>query len=183
MDQTDLMDNGAPPEESGNRTFVIVAAVLGGIVLLTLACLAIYVLVIMPGQREQAAQAQATVAAQNTVVAQGLTQTAVASLPTSTRPPSPTPTHTPTASPTPLIALPTSTPLVGGGLDPATATFQAQLTQVAANLLTVVPTSTALPATGFADEVGAPGLLLIGFVLIAVILLARRLRRAGAAAG
>ncbi len=39
-----------PPEESSNRTFLIAAGILGGIVLLSIACLAGYVLIILPSQ-------------------------------------------------------------------------------------------------------------------------------------
>jgi LPXTG-motif cell wall-anchored protein len=50
--------------------------------------------------------------------------------------------------------------------------------------LTIIPTSTALllgtqvPQTGFADEVGLPGLLGLTVVLVAIIFLARRMRQA-----
>jgi LPXTG-motif cell wall-anchored protein len=37
-------------------------------------------------------------------------------------------------------------------------------------------TSTALPSTGFVDEVGLPALFGLGLALIAVVILARRLR-------
>ena len=60
-----------------------------------------------------------------------------------------------------------------------TQTVAALYTQAALAELTVYPTSTALgdvPATGFADEVGLPGLFIIGFVLVVIILLSRRLR-------
>jgi hypothetical protein len=60
--------------------------------------------------------------------------------------------------------------------DPATATVAAALTQAAQAQLTVVATSTALPGTGFADEYGAPGLVVMAVALVAVIFLARRLR-------
>lgn len=40
------------------------------------------------------------------------------------------------------------------------------------------PTATALPTTGFADEVGLPGLLAMAAVLLIVIFLARRMRLA-----
>jgi hypothetical protein len=40
----------------------------------------------------------------------------------------------------------------------------------------VIATSTALPNTGFADDIGAPGLLLMAVGLVAVIFLVRRLR-------
>jgi hypothetical protein len=145
----------------------VAAGILGGIVLLSIACLAGYALLILPSQRagqEQAATAQAV---QNQQVAQALTATAAAlSFPTATA--TPLPTQTPViAQPT---AASTSTP------DPATATVAAALTQAAQAQLTHLPTSTALPATGIADEYGAPGLVIAGMALIAVIFLARRLR-------
>ena len=170
MNADDLSNFDAPPpEESSNRTFLVAAGILGGIVLLSIACLAGYALLILPSQRagqEQAATAQAV---QNQQVAQALTATAAAlSFPTATA--TPLPTHTPViAQPT---AANTSTP------DPATATVAAALTQAAQAQLTHMPTSTALPATGIADEYGAPGLVIAGMALIAVIFLARRLRAA-----
>jgi hypothetical protein len=38
---------------------------------------------------------------------------------------------------------------------------------------TVFPTSTLLPTSGFADDVGLPGLLGVGILLVVVIFLAR----------
>jgi len=160
----------APPEEASNRTFLIAAGILGGIVLLSIACLAGYVLLVLPGQRtaqQQVLNAQAT---QNAQVAQALTATAQAiSLPTATVTPSPTPVI--------AQATPTDTP-IPPTTDPATATVAAALTQAALAQLTHFPTSTALPGTGFADEYGAPGLVVLGVTLIVVMVLARRLRAA-----
>jgi LPXTG-motif cell wall-anchored protein len=42
----------------------------------------------------------------------------------------------------------------------------------------VIATSTALPDTGFADQVGAPMLAIIAIALVVVILVARRMRTA-----
>jgi len=50
------------------------------------------------------------------------------------------------------------------------------LTQAAVAQLTVVPTSSALPGTGIADQFGFPGLVVLTVALLVVILLARRLR-------
>ncbi len=50
--------------------------------------------------------------------------------------------------------------------------------QGGAGLATATPTATALPKTGFAEDVGIPGLLGITVVLIGVILVVRRLRTA-----
>ena len=43
---------------------------------------------------------------------------------------------------------------------------------------TIVPTSSALPGTGIADEFGFPGLVVLALALVVIILLARRLRAA-----
>jgi hypothetical protein len=58
----------------------------------------------------------------------------------------------------------------------ATATVGAAFTQIAVSTQTIIPTSTALPRTGIAEDLGAPGLLLIAIALIIVIFLVRRLR-------
>ena len=162
-----------PPEESSNRTFLIAAGILGGIVLLSLACLAgYYVFFVLPGQSggQNTANARAT---QNAQVAIALSATAQAvSFPTATA------TLPPTQTPVIAQASPTNTPISASSPDPATATVAAALTQAAQAQLTVVPTSTALPGTGFADEYGAPGLVVLGVTLIGVIFLARRLRAA-----
>jgi hypothetical protein len=161
-----------PPEESSNRTFLVVAGILGGIVLLSIACLAGYALLILPSQRAGQQQAATAQAVQNQQVAQALTATAQAlSFPTATVTPPPTNT--------PVIAQPTAIPNTSTP-DPATATVAAALTQAALAQLTHLPTSTALPGTGIADQYGAPGLVLVGMALVAVIFLARRLRAAPA---
>ena len=160
-----------PPEESSNRTFMVAAGILGGIVLLSIAALAGYALLILPSQRGAQQQAATAQAVQNAQVAQALTATAQAvNFPTATLPPAP--------SQTPVIAQATATlpPPSTVTPDPATATVGAALTQAALAQLTVVATSTALPGTGLADQYGAPGLVIAGMVLIAVIFLARRLR-------
>jgi LPXTG-motif cell wall-anchored protein len=60
----------------------------------------------------------------------------------------------------------------------STATVAALLTQAAAGKFTPTPTSSALPTTGFAEDVGVPGLFGIALVMILLIFLARRLRTA-----
>jgi len=66
------------PEEGGgdNRTFLITVAVLGGVVLLALLCLAVYAGFILPSQRRAATANQADQLAQNTALAEAATQTA-----------------------------------------------------------------------------------------------------------
>jgi len=171
------MEDTAPPEESGNRTFIIVAGILGAITVLALVCIAAYAFVILPNQRAQQQERDAQANAQNTQVALAITQTyaAKAIKPSSTVTPV-SPTSVPTSSPTPVVAVPTNTSDALG--DPRTATVSALLTQAAIVTRTVIPTSTALPATGFVEDVGVPGMLGMAALLIAVIFLARRLRTA-----
>jgi hypothetical protein len=165
------------PRRAGNR-FMVTIATLGGIILLALVAIAVYALVILP--RQQVAPPQ--------VSADQQTGTALALAIQATDTPTSTASSTPTRTNTPR---PTNTPLITDTPDPATQTVNALLTQAALAQTQAVtptgptstpgtPTSTpsALPSSGFADEVGAPGLLAAAAVLIAVVILARRLRNA-----
>ncbi len=88
---------------------------------------------------------------------------------------------------------PTSTPVIAQASatlsptpNPATATVGAAFTQIAqvatvstvstVTTGTVIATATALPNTGFADDVGLPGMFALAFALVIVIFLVRRLR-------
>jgi hypothetical protein len=184
MDNISL-DETPPPEESSNRPFLIVAGILGAFTLIALACIAAYAFYFVPQQRAQQSTQIAQVNVQNTQVAESIIQTSIAEAFTST----PTITATPppaTAMPTntPVVVIPTGTPVVSVGQaatqDPRTATVAALLTQAAGVVQTSGPTatSTGLPTTGFADEVGIPGLLGMAVLLIVVIIFARRLRTA-----
>jgi len=172
--------NAAPPpaEESNNRTFLIVAGGLAGLVFLSIACMAAYALLILPKQKAQNAQVQATLDVQQTEMVQGLTGTAVVLQVTDTPPVTAAATDTPTPSQTPVVYSQTETPTEF--VAPAAATYAALQTEAARAALT--PTSTfvvtALPVGGFADEVGLPGLFIMAIALMIVILLARRLRAA-----
>ncbi|MGD8759295.1 MAG: hypothetical protein PVJ07_03475 [Anaerolineales bacterium] len=139
------------PEEAPNRTFAIAAAVIGGLLVVSLACLALYTLVISPRQR-----------AERDRIA---TETALAGVPsatveiqqvepTATDTPAPTSTNTPTSTSTP-----TNTP------EPPSEP-------------TSTPTATpvALPDTGVIDDIGVPVLVLMAGALIAVVFMARYLR-------
>jgi LPXTG-motif cell wall-anchored protein len=57
-------------------------------------------------------------------------------------------------------------------------TVAAAFTQIAVSTQTIIATSTALPRTGIAEDLGAPGLLMMALALVAVIFLVRRLRAA-----
>ena len=169
-----------------NRTFVVVAGILGAILLIALLAIAAYAVLVLPG-RDTGQQTQvAAINATNTAVAEEAQITAIAKqitlAPTftATLPPTETSTPTPTNTATPVLA-PTNTPEPDDGtVDPATETVAALLTQQAGGGAdgTPAPTATALPDTGFADDFGVPGLLLIAGVLMVVIILSRRLRAA-----
>lgn len=168
-----------PPERNGNRTFLIIAGTLGGLMVLALLCIAGLALFrYLPSQRA-AQNANATNEAQATAIAFAASQTASVPTATATRRPTFTPTNTQAPTNTPVIVLaPTKSPTI----DIAIATRNALLTQIAATAATRAsvtpprPTSTALPVTGIADELGTPGLVTAAFVLVVIIFLMRRLR-------
>lgn len=167
-----------PPRRGGNR-FALIAGALGLILLLAVIAIVGYALVILP-QQEAAEPGPSAIE----MTASALAQVQATSTPTATRTTSPTPTRTNTPRPT-------NTPLITSTSDPATATVNALLTQAALAQTQAAtptgPTSTpgtptatpsALPNSGFADDIGAPGLLAAAAVLLAVVILARRLRNA-----
>lgn len=166
-------ESEAPPEESSNRTFLIVAGVLGGVVLLSIICFAVIVLVYLP-QRASQADGQSASETQQAKINEALTLTAYSFQLSLT--PQATTTLLPTNTLVVAQAPATNTPQFTSTPDPATATIIAGLTLVAGSTMTNFPTSTALPNSGFADEVGLPGLVITAAVLVAVIFLVRRLR-------
>jgi hypothetical protein len=182
--------DGPPPEEKTNRTFLIVGGILAGLVFLTLVCMALYLLVIKPRLPAQNNAAQAaTIAAANAQVVQQMTTTAQAALWTPTAPPTPltlpsatSASRTPLSSPTPVIALNTAT--ATRTIDPATliamqTELSSQLTATAVAEATRVGAQ-GMPQTGFFDEIGLPGLIILAVALVAVIFLARRMRKSPA---
>jgi len=162
---------------SSNRNFWIIFGVLGGILLLALICMAVYAVFILPERHEDARNQNATAIAQSTAIALSNTQTEVASRFT--------PTSRPTNTPLPS---PTITPLISGGEAAPTATSVEEVMETRVAMVTEAAMTaeavaaltqaapTALPTTGFADEVGMPGLLALAVVFVVVIFLVRRLR-------
>lgn len=182
FDSDETVSSGA----SSNRTFIIVAGILGGILLLALIAIAAYAVVILPGRDTNQQTQVAAINATNTAIAEQSQQTAIAKQATltptntATLPPTETPLPTATVTNTPVVA-PTNTPVSESPTpDPATQTVAALLTQQAGGgeEATPIATATALPDTGFGDDFGAPTLLLLAAVLVAVIILSRRLRSA-----
>jgi len=168
-DETNFED-ATPPEESNNRTFLLVAGILGGLVLLGLLCIAGYFFFARNANQQNVATAQFLASQQAATIQVGLTQTFEARALAQTA----AVTNTVPPSNTPVIAEATATATATS--NPVTATVGAAFTQIAVSTQTIIPTSTALPNTGFADDVGAPGLMLIAVVLVVVIFLVRRLR-------
>jgi len=172
----DFEVGSAPPEESSNRTFVFAAAAVGGLLVLSMVCLALYALVVAPRQQESR-NAQATqIILDNTKTAGSLTQTAAALNPTNTRAPTRTPVPSATATPTAVVVVASPTATAQSTIVPGIATVIAQATLAAAGGGGGTPTATALPSTGFADEVGLPGLVLLGVLLVVVVIVSRQLR-------
>ncbi len=173
----DLNEDVLPEESNNNRTFLVAVSILGGIILISVACLVGVYLFGSSGssaaQQAEAANATLTAQAANKFINDALTATFQASI---------LPTTTTTPEPTSVVNLATTT--LDPGLTPggtsaaATATVGAALTQAAIAQLTIVPTTTALPNTGFLDDYGVPGLVTMALAFVIVILLARRLRKA-----
>jgi hypothetical protein len=167
---------GPPPSESSNRSFLIVAGILGALLLLSLICVAAYAFLILPMNRRAQATANAQAIARNTAAALSAQQTALALAWTST-PTQVKATKTPVPTNTAVVVIATTSVPTA---DPRTATIAALLTQQALLQKTVLPTVTAaLPKGGFADQYGIPGLAGLAIILVVVIFLARRLRTAG----
>lgn len=181
-----------PEESNNNRTFMIAVGILGGLILISVACLG-GVYLFSSNNASQQAQAQAAAATRTAIAAnefinQALTATFEASiLPTATL--SPTPTSTPpvvnepsaTATLDPAIATALGTSSASGTQAAATSTVAAALTQAASaqQTVAVMPSITppaSLANTGFMDEFGLPGMVVMTLAFIIVILFARRLR-------
>ena len=163
---------------SSNRNFWIIFGVLGGILLLALICMAVYAVFILPQRHEDARNTNATAIAQSTANALSYTQTEVASRFTPTSRPTITPLPSPTI--TPLMSVGEAAAPTATSVDEVMETRVAMVTEAAMTAEAVAALTqaapTALPTTGFADEVGMPGLLALAVVFVVVIFLVRRLR-------
>jgi hypothetical protein len=193
----DLEGSATPPEEGGNRMFLIGAILLGGIFIVALISIfALYFLTRPPAAPQPqnqtatvAAQANATLTAAamgtQTRIAQALQTAAITPTPTQT----PLPTQSPTTTPTPVvfvtIAIGSTTPIASptpGGVGPLAASptrTSAGATAVPATITktkTPVGAPTALPQTGIGDSAGLPMLVILGGISMVVIILARQIR-------
>jgi hypothetical protein len=190
----DLQEEPTPPEESGKRTFLIIAGVLGAIALMALVCIAVYALVLAPRNKNAQNAQRSTLEAQGTAVQDIIDKTATANemaaiiaaytaTPTKTQIP---PTFTATASQTPVVLIPTTALVVATDTPNAQtataislfATLDANATRLASTFTARPSQATSIPNTGFADDIGLPAMLGMAVLLVAVIFLARRLRTA-----
>ena len=189
-DDLDFVDDiDEAPEESSNRTFLIAAAILGVIALLSLICIAVFAIWYIPSRNaQQTAQAE-TVAAQNATVDAIINFTSTAAAEVVMAPFTSTFTATslqdnptPSLTSTPVVVEPMETEAATVALEMLTATaLHATLTanaELFSLTLTARATETAIPETGFADEVGLPVMLGLAVLLIVIFFLARSLRSA-----
>ena len=94
-------------EEASNRTFFILAGVLGAIALLSLVCIAVYALFLLPQSRAAESEQQATLDAQNTEVALIIAETSTSAAQAAIEAAyTPTPTETAPDTPTPIVTTP-----------------------------------------------------------------------------
>jgi LPXTG-motif cell wall-anchored protein len=182
------MPTEGSPEPSGggnggNRNFMLAVGIIGAIFVISLIGLGLYIFLGQPNQTSSLRETAAVINANNTATAMSATDSARLNIESLTKTAG-APTNTPIpATNTPVIAIPSATPnmtataLAGALADPAgrTATVAAFQTQVALGTQ-ITGTSTALPQTGFAEDIGLPGLLGAAAILLLVIFLARRLR-------
>lgn len=202
-----LETTDTPPEEKGNKTFLIVGGIMAGLVFLTLICMAIYLFAIRPTQTKNADATKTAVALFNQQEIGSHTETAEAALwsptpePTFTFTPSKTTAPaTPTVSNTPVLVEDTTLAAETPQTDPAT--LEAMQTELSLQMTSTGAASTdaasagaasagtraiggegtpsGMPATGFFDEVGLPMLAILTLALLVVIFLARRLRHSPA---
>jgi LPXTG-motif cell wall-anchored protein len=173
-----------PPKRRSNRNFLIAIAIIGVIFLIALVLLLLVAPGILSNQRAAQQEQAAQINANNTATAMWLTAAAQQQA-------TKTPTRTVVATSV-VVTGPTKTPVVvilkntpvaaqggsGTGLSASElATVSALQTIVAGRGAgTPAPTSTTLPSTGFADQVGLPMVAGLAIVLVAVIILSRRLR-------
>lgn len=171
-----------PPKRRGNRTFLIAIAIVGIIFVIALILLLIVAPKLLANQRLAQQEQAAQINAANTATA--MYATSMAQMAQATKTPIRAAAAAgggavPTKTPVVVIQQNTQAALGGSGLSASElATVAALQTQMAGRGVVGTPgaTSTALPSTGFADEVGLPMMAGLAIILVAVIVLSRRLR-------
>lgn len=184
-DDQGLGTGGAPEPEKkpGNRTFLLAIGILGVIFILALVLLLLVAPRMVATQNAQRQEQAAQINAANTATSAAATAARQRQLATAVKTAVP-PTATKAPTKTPVVVVQANTPVPTGtqqlsAAEMATvAALQTQMAGVGGGGVTGTPqaTSTALPTTGFADEVGLPGMAGLAVVMVLVILLARKLR-------
>jgi LPXTG-motif cell wall-anchored protein len=177
-----------PPEKPprGGRPFVVAITIIGALLVIALIALGVVLLSRNPAANiDQAARinaqnTQIALAATEQMRAANLQQTVNAGTqPSATVPPTLAPQGIP-ATNTPVVAIPTATntpvpPTATLSAANQTATAIALGTKPANGTPQVTPTG-GLPHTGIGDQVGLPGMIGLAVLLLAVILIVRRMR-------
>lgn len=184
-DDQGLGTGGSPEPEKkpGNRTFLLAIGILGVIFILSLVLLLLVAPKMVSQQNAQRQEQAAQINAANTATAAAATAARQQQLATAVKTAVP-PTATKAPTKTPVVVVQANTPVPTGtqqlsAAEMATVSaLQTQMAGVGGAGMTGTPqaTSTALPSTGFADEVGLPGMVGLAAVMVVVILLARKLR-------
>jgi LPXTG-motif cell wall-anchored protein len=165
------------PRKKSGRNFWIAAGVLAVLFILLAGSLTLLSLYVLPRIKAANLEQAALINARNTATVAAATNAALQAAQADTATPAPTHTSAPTF--TPVIVLPSSTPTAAatqagiGGQVGNSPTPEAEMTA------TPVPTSTALPDTGLAEDIGIPGLFGIALLLVLLIFLTRRIRQTG----
>ncbi|MCC6148110.1 MAG: LPXTG cell wall anchor domain-containing protein [Anaerolineaceae bacterium] len=196
FDEEMLTEPERPRRPANNRSFVIILGVIGGIFLLALVAMAVFALLYLPSRNAARQQQAAEINAANTATALAATQIAFVQQELLTPSATAVPSATQQPSPTAVIVQATATEVIviveteelqaqAEGVVPKdllsrTQTVAALLTQAAQGYPTAAAgggvSPTALPQTGFADEVGLPVMVGLGAFLIILVIVIRRVR-------
>ncbi len=172
-----------PPEKpsGGGRPFVAAITII--VVLIVIALIALGV-VLLNRNTGAGVDQQARIYAQNTQIAAAATEQMrqaqlqetlnAAKLPSLTVAPTLAPQGLVTN--TPVLAIPTATRTPTPTKDPVSQTQTAAAATLLAGGPTHTVTPTGLPSTGFADQVGLPGMAIGAVLLLIIILIVRRAR-------
>lgn len=170
-----------PPKRRGNRTFLIAIAIVGIIFVIALILLLLVAPKLLADQRLAQQEQAAQINAANTATA--MYATSMAQLAQATKTPMPTVAAAGGVAPTktPVVVIQQNTPMGAGGSGLSAselATVSALQTEMAGRGVSGTPgvSATALPSAGFADDVGLPMMAGLAIILVAVIVLSRKLR-------
>ncbi len=181
----DLEEEGARGDERQNRTFIILVAVMGGLLLVGIVAFCAWAILFsqrMLGGGEAAAGIAATQTIDAAMAIGGLTATAEAMQTETTEPPTATP-QPPTSTPTPTVAAaagPTQVPPTatspagtsGGGAVPA-----ASPTAPSGAAAQPTATATAQPSRELSETgLGTSTVIILAAVFLFILIMARRLR-------